>query len=1030
MIRTLLGDRRILFLNIVVILLLGIASFQALPRMEDPVLTERAAILNTTVPGANARRIESLVTEPLMNGLREFDEIKEIRSDTRPNSSTIIITLQDEITNVDEVWARIRDKVSDIRPELPVDAFAPQLEIIRVRAYSAILGLVWRGEQPPVYSLLRRLARELENDIRNLPDTEEVESYGMPDEEILLQVEQSELSKLGMSIDDLSRQVMANDSKQPAGLLRNGSRQMLLEIGEELDSLERIKRIPIQTSSDGHSCYLGDIAKVEKGIRQPPRSEAIVEGSPAIMVAASLSAVARIDYWDVLLNEEIERFRAQLPPQIELVKIFEQRRYVDARINYLLRDLFFSALAVFVVVFLMMGWRSACIVGMALPLASCVVFTLFRLVGVPLHQMSLSGLVIALGMLEGTAIIIIDEIHRRLRQGESNADAIQNGLKHMALPLAGSTGTTILSFLPIAIMPGPSGEFVGTIGLSVIMALCASLVLSFTILPALTAVYFRSNDHRPSFWTEGFSLGWMSWMYRWSLKIFLTFPWLTTLLGFGLAAPGFWLVASMPVQFFPSADRDQLHIDVELSSQANLAETRKVALQISELLSREAGIARVDWVLGRSAPSFYYNMIGTRQDSPNYAEALVLTKNVKDFMGFAERLQEKLNGSIANAQTKVRLLEQGPPFNAPIELRLIGNDEEELRLVGEKLRAIIQRQPGVTQTEADLTDTVPKISYQIDESESRWLNVPIAEMARQLQSSLEGAVGGTILEGNESLPVRVRLTDAFRGDLSEIERVSLRPTMGGEGSQVSLSSLSQATLKSETASITRWNGSKVNEIRGFLKPQVLPSVVLDAIRLELAKPENRLPQGFRIEFGGESSKRTDAVGQLISNVAILVAGTIVVLVLSLRSFRGMFIIVLIGGLSFGMALWCLDLFQYPLGFTAIVGTMGMIGIAINDSIVVLAELRSDEASRRGDLDAIIRLVFQSTRHVLCTTFTVGCSFIPMLIEGGTFWPPMAMVVIGGVFGATVLALYWVPAVFMMSMGIFQLPLRRMLTRSV
>lgn len=1017
MINLIFADKRLLLLNISVLLLLGFVSFNTLPRMEDPVLVERAALVSTVVPGANAKRIESTVTEPLSDGLREFDEVKEIRTFSRTNVSTIVVTLKDDIADVDEVWARIRDRISDIRVQLPTDAQAPELDIIRVRSFASIVALKWNSDQPPVYSVLRRYANELAMEIRNVTNTEEVESYGMPDEEITVSVDQAELSKLGLTIEQIAGQVFGNDSKQPAGLFRSSNKQLALEIGSELESLDRIRRIPVQTTQKGLTCYLEDIAKVEKGIRNPSGSEAIVDDAPAIMVAASLSPMARIDYWDDDLGEVLKSFESRLPPQVELVKIFAQRKYVDARIYYLVRDLILSALAVFVVVLAMMGWRSACIVGMALPLASCVVFATFRLLGIPLHQMSLSGLVIALGMLEGTAIIIIDEIQRRLRSGESNADAIRHGLKHMALPLLGSTGTTILSFLPIAIMPGPSGEFVGTIGLSVILALIASLVLSFTVLPALTSIYFGPNIGGDSFWSNGFSWRPMSLVYGKSLRFFFLHPWLTTLLGIASAVPGFILAIFMPVQFFPSADRDQLHIELELSSQANLRETREVALQVTQLLEEEPEIARVDWVLGRSAPSFYYNMIGTRQNAPNFGEALIQTKNIVDFAGFAKRIQDKLNLRVSKGQARVLQLEQGPPYSAPIELRLLGNDDVQLRQFGEKLRSMIQGVPGVIQTETDLTDSIPKISYKINEAESRLVNVPSAEMARQLQLSLEGAIGGTVFEANESIPVRVRLKDSDRQNLREIERVSLRSAQAGPGGSgnLSLSALGQATLKSEPASLCQLNGVRVNEIRGFIAPNILPSTVLAEINKQLATDEYKLPSGCSIEFAGESQKRNEAVGQLISNGSILVAGTIVVLVFSLRSFRAMLIIVSVGGLSFGMALWSLDITGFPLGFTAVVGTMGMIGIAINDSIVVLAELKGDADCRNGDLDAMIRLVFQSTRHVLCTTFTVGCSFIPMLIEGGTFWPPMAMVVIGGVFGATLLALYWIPAVFILTL---------------
>lgn len=1011
-----LRDSRLLFLTISSLLIAGLFSFFALPRMEDPVLTERAAMVNTRVPGASARRVESLVTEKIVEKIREFDEVKEVRSTSRANISTVIITLADEIAEVDEVWARVRDKVSDTRAMLPSDALAPEFDIIRVRAFASILGLAWKSDREPVYSVLRRTAKDLEDAIRNIANTEKVESFGEPQEEIIVEVQQTELAAMGISIADLAGQIAASDAKQPAGLMRSLSQELQLAIGGELDSLHRVGRIPVRSQRGGYTSYLSDVATIRKSKEEPPRSEAIIDGNPGVMVAASVLPNARIDYWNSDLQDCVQKFRNRLPPDLELVEVFNQNKYVEARIQYLVRDLIYSAAAVFLVVFLMMGAQSSLVVGLALPLASCIVLVCFRVFDIPLHQMSLSGLVISLGMLEGTAIIIVDEIRRRIQEGEERFEAVRNGLTHMALPLFGSASTTVLSFLPIAIMPGPSGEFVGTIGTSVVMAITASLVLSFSIIPSLTAFLSKpvASASIPNFWSAGVRSRRLTEIYRWSLVLAIRHPLMTFVFGILIALPGFVYAVILPVQFFPSSDRDQLHCEIELSAQASIGETKAVADQVKQILLRDPNILRVDWVLGQSAPSFYYNMIGTRQDSPRFGEALIQTKVVKEPAKLVRDLQATLDREVTNAQIRLLMLEQGPPYNAPIELRITGDSSDLIQSYGEHIRTMLMKIPSVTQTQADMTDMLPRLVYDINEDESRALGIPLVEIARQLQTSLEGSVGGSILEGNEEVPIRVRLARDERSDLPSIEKVDLihPSSVSGKGT-VSLAALGSPTVRAEAATIARFNGNRINEVRAYLKAGVLPSTVLEAVQRELQLPENAPPDGCSIEFGGESSKRTEAVGQLLGNVTLLAASIVFVLVISLRSFRAMAAILGIAVLSFGLAILSLGLTGFPFGFTAIVGAMGMIGIAINDSIVVLAELRSDPRSRKGDQERILELLLQSTRHVLCTTFTVGCSFIPMLLEGGTFWPPMAMVISGGVFGATWLALYWIPAVHLL-----------------
>ncbi len=471
----------------------------------------------------------------------------------------------------------------------------------------------------------------------------------------------------------------------------------------------------------------------------------------------------------------------------------------------------------------------------------------------------------------------------------------------------------------------------------------------------------------------------------------------------------FVVAGRLPVQFFPSADRDQLRIEFELQSSASITETKLTCDQITKLISADPAIKSVSWTIGGNAPSIYYNMIGTRENSPNFAEAIVQLTSDRELNQTVRRLQNKIDSQIVNGEAHVMLFEQGPPYNAPIEIRLFGENRNILREYGETLRGLMHANPDVIGTQADLSDYQPKITYQLDDIDTRLLNSSVTGIASQIKAAVDGSIGGSILEGNELLPVRVRLADDNRDELKQIETMTLASSQPNSEPLPFLGSLAQSELRSESASISTLNGRLMNEVRGYLAAGVLPGTVLAELKKALAMPENAPPPGCWIEFSGEESKRSDAVSQLLGNSLMLVAAMLLVLVFSLGSFRATFAIFAIIGLSMGMALASLWILRYPLGFTAILGMMGMIGIAINDSIVVLAELRADAQASLGNPTAIFDIVCRSTRHVLSTTFTVGCSFIPMMIGGGTFWPPMAVVITAGVFGATALALYWIPA---------------------
>ncbi|HBE68678.1 MAG TPA: acriflavine resistance protein B [Planctomycetaceae bacterium] len=1012
----LLKEPRILWLTVATIVAAGVSSFLAVPRMEDPLLTNRGALVLTPLRGADAERVESLVTDVIVDQLREFDEIKELRSTSRPGISTVSIILRDDIYAVDEVWARIRDALSDARVDLPSAAFAPDLDIIDARAYSYVVGLVPSETTPAALSELRDLADECEDLFRNLANSESVDRFGDPEEEILVEVDQMELSQLRLSVESLAQQLAQSDAKVSAGQMHGPSNDLVIEVEGEFDSIHRIGDSVVNSLVSGQTAYLGDIANIRKSIREPRSSEALVEGESAILIAVTADARARLDRWTTTAEDALAVFQTKLPTNVVLHRIFRQSDYVDARIRHLLVDLTISALSVVTVVFVMMGFKSALIVGSALPLATCIVWASLNFLGIPFHQMSLSGLVIALGMLEGCAIIIVDDVQHRLTGGADKVSAVRDAISHMSMPLFGATATTIISFLPIATMPGPSGEFVGTIGVSVILALLAAFGLSLTIIPALSALLASERDRKQTFLARGIHSAGLSALFKVLLTKLFRFPLVTAIAGLAVSMPGFALIPLLQVQFFPGADRNQFHIEIELAPQASLNQTREVAIDIRERLIARNEIEEVCWVVGQSAPSVYYNMIGRVRASSRYAQAVVTLKPGTDPSELVNAVQEQLDQEVPQAQVRVMQLQQGPPYNAPIEIQLFGSDPQTLQTLGQNLRKLLSEHPAITHVQTDLGDQLPKLAVRIKEEEARMFGITLSGVSRQLDAALEGRIGGSLMDDNEELPVRVRLAGSARSDVASIGAIELMPELNnsgrsaGSGSPARLDSIAEISLTSQPAVISQLDGQRINEVRGYIRAGVLPSEVVGWLKAKLTNGEFALPAGYSLQFGGEASKRSEAVGQLTSRVTLLVAAAAFVLVLSLRSYRNSLVVVLVAVASCGVSFMTLFLSGFPLGFTAIVGLMGMVGVAINDSMVVLAELRTDPTAKTGDLNSVVQVIMRSSRHVLSTTLTVGCSFIPMIVSGGTFWPPMAMVIVGGVFGATAMALIWIPAV--------------------
>jgi len=461
---------------------------------------------------------------------------------------------------------------------------------------------------------------------------------------------------------------------------------MLIEVNGELTSLDRIGRTPIVVDRDGHVVRLDDVAEVRKGIAEPALSRAMIEGQPAVALGVLVFDDRRIDRWSEKLDHVLEEYRSQLPSGVMLKDVFNQNRYVSERFGTLWSNLILGAVGVLTVILFAMGWRSALIVGLALPLSAMMVLTGMNGLGIPIHQMSITGLIIALGLLIDNAIVVVDEVTMALRQGENPRRAVTSTVRRLAMPLVGSTVTTALAFAPIALMNGPAGEFVGSIAVSVILAIFSSLFVSLLLISALAGWSLPANNTTSGWWRRGLTVRWLQTPYERLLELVLMRPWLGVLMGTVLPVLGFVAASQLPEQFFPPGDRDQFQIELELPAQASMARTIEVTAEIREAVMKRSNVRSVDWFLGESAPSFYYNVIPRRKNSSNYAQAIVQLHSEEGARETIHSLQEELDRNFADARLLVRQLEQGPPFEAPVEVRVEGPDLERLREFGEEVR--------------------------------------------------------------------------------------------------------------------------------------------------------------------------------------------------------------------------------------------------------------------------------------------------------------------------------------------------------
>ena len=1013
-------NRYLLVLAVLVILIGGFSALSSMPRLEDPRITNRNPVIITLLPGASAERVEALVTEKLEEELQEVAEIKELDSTSRAGVSIIALELQDRVQVSEQIFSLIRDKLADAQQHLPPQASKPFFDDKRgAVAYTLVAGVSWTHATPPQLGILHRLGEELADQLRTIPGTEMVRLFGAPNEEVTIRVDPAELVALGLTPARVARSIAAADTKVPAGLLRSADVALLLEVTGELDSLERIAAIPLRAGSNkaelGSLVRLGDIAHLAREWRDPPHEIGLMDGRRAVFVAAKTQADRRVDQWAMHATQVVEQFARQVGTGVHIRTVFDQTTYTTERLSDLGGNLLAGAGVIVVVILLAMGWRSSLIVGFALPVTLALTLYWIALTGGALHQMSIFGMIIALGLLIDNAIVVVDEVRKNREAGKAAQDAVATATRHLFVPLFASTLTTVLAFTPILLLPGNLGDFVRAIGGSVILALIASFLVSMTIIPALAGLFLKpSRSDQRGWWQDGIRSERLTRLFAHSLLTGLRRPFSLILLACLLPTAGFVAATQLGSQFFPPVDRNMFDLQVWLPTESSITHTREQAQLIEAAIHEYPEVHRVDWLIGGSFPSVYYNQVMNKDEARHYAQAIITATSSESVKRLIPQLQRELDTRFPQIQGVVSQFAQGPPVEAEVELRLYGPSISTLQELGERVRHQLAEHPDVLHTHMTMARGEPKLWFDANEDKARLVGLTLADIAAQLQGSLEGKTGGSIVEELEEMPVRIRYADARRSRLSDIGSINLVSPHNGTTEWIPLTALGSLRLRPELGGLTRYNGIRCNTIQGYTRNGALPIDVTNVVLTQLEENGFRLPAGYRLEIGGDAEQERQAISNLMISLPVLLTLMVATLVLSFQSVRLASLLGMVAFVSIGLGLLATWAYGFPISFNTILGTAGLIGVALNDSIVVLAAIRANVQARAGDLQAIVDEVVGATRHVISTTFTTIGGFLPLLIfVGGDFWPPLAIVLAGGVGGATILALLLIPSAYVL-----------------
>jgi multidrug efflux pump subunit AcrB len=1009
-------EPRLTVLALLVIVVAGVSALFSIGRQEDPTITNIFATVTTLYPGADPARVEALVSVKIEEALRQIAEVNVIESTSTTGISIVSVELVETIADarVDQVWSEIRDALSDTAPSLPLGAGVPELETDDAGAFGAIVALTPARDNVPL-ALVGRYGEALVNRLRNVPGTKLVKAYGLPEEEITVTLDATRTAALGLTADQVARAIEAADAKLQAGAVTGSSNDLVVEVAGAIDSLARLSAIVLRDGPGGVTLRLNDVADITRGPRQPMAEAALQNGTPAVLVAAQLEDGLQVDVWAADIRDALGDFEADLPHGMNLALVFDQSAYTAKRLANVGTNMALGVSLVVVVLLVTLGFRAALIVAAILPVVSFASLATMNAIGLPIHQMSVTGMIVALGLLVDAAIVMTDEIGRHLRAGVTRIRAVADSVSRLAMPLFASTATTCLSFLPMILLPGPAGDFVGSIALAVVIMLSWSFVVAMTITPAIAGWILPEGVTGPL--ANGLPSGLLGRVFAASISWSVRNPVRSIALALVLPLLGFASLPLLTAQFFPGVDRDQFTIELDMAPGTALQATEDTVRRLDAALNKMPEIESVTWVIGRSAPPFYYNIVADRDGAPAFAHALVSTTSAEATETVLPELQRHLPALAPEAQVLVRGLVQGPPVKAPVELRIVGPDIEVLRENGARLRALVAGEDAVTLARTSITEGAPKLVLDVDEADVQQLGLTLADVAGQMEAALVGVTGGTLVEGTEALPVRVRLGSSFRADPGVIRDMALIPAdasatagLGGHPA-VPLSAVANIRLKPGEGTITRRNGERTNTGQAFLLQDVLPEEALSDIRAEIGTQGFVLPPGYRLEIGGDSDARSSTLANLLAPLGLIATLSIGIIVMTFRSFRLASIALVVSGLSVGLSILALAIFQYPFGITAIIGLIGSIGVSINATLIIMTALQTDGTALEGEPESMVRVVMNSSRHIVSTTITTFGGFLPLILAGGGFWPPFAMAVVGGVLLSTMVSFWFTPAAF-------------------
>ena len=1001
---------------ILVFMLGGAISYFKLGRAEDPDFTIKVMVVRTLWPGATAREVESQVTERIEKKLQEVPWLDVVRSNSKAGESLVFVVLKDYTPKkeVPEAWYQVRKKIGDIKQSFPVGVQGPFINDEFGDTFINIFAVTGDGFD---LARLRLEADRLARELRLVPDVKKVELIGVQEEKIFVEISHAKLAMLGIDPLLIYDALQKQNAMVPSGFFETPTDRMRLRVSGDFTSEESVREIGVQAA--GQFFRLGDIANVKRGYVDPPTPRMRVKGEPAVGVAIVMNKGADVIALGERLRSEVARMQKDLPQGIDIHVVANQPEIVSQAIGLFMSSLAEAVIIVLAVSFLSLGLRTGTVVALSIPLVLAITFLLMEAFGIDLQRISLGALIIALGLLVDDAIIAVEMMVVKMEQGWDRFRSATFAYASTAFPMLTGTLITVAGFMPVGFARSVAGEYTFSIFAVVGIALIVSWVVAVVFTPYLGYKILNAKKLQAKGAQHGDDI-YETPFYRrvrdavdWCVRR----RWLvigSTVMAFVLSLVVLNTVVEK--QFFPASSRSELLVDVWLPQGSSLKATERVATKVEKLLLNEPEFSKSikDFAsyIGNGSPRFYLPL-DQQLFNDNFAQFVVVTKDINAREELKSRLDAYFaadnadwRAGLANARIRVLRLENGPPVGFPIQFRVSGENLAELRKVAEQVASVMRANPHVKDVNFDWNEMGKSVRLEIDQDRARALGVSSHDLSNSVNSMLAGSAITQVRDGDYLVDVVVRAPGDERARMSALADINIRTA---SGRYVPLAQVAKISYQLEDVLINRRNRLPTITVRADIRDDVQAPVISAQIDPELDAVREKLSPGFRIELGGATEESTKGEASIKAVMPWMLMVVITLLMLQLQSIGRTILVLLTAPLGLiGVAI-ALMLFNAPFGFVANLGVIALSGMIMRNSVILVDQIEQDEKAGKPTWEAIVGSTVRRFRPIMLTAAAAILAMIPL--QRSIFWGPMAVAIMGGLIVATLLTVFFLPALY-------------------